>query len=62
MGKLKTHKGLKKVLNIRQSGSVSRLVSGNNHKTGKKNHVQSKRVGSKVELHKSNLKKFKEVM
>ena len=34
--KKKTHKGLKKVLNIRQSGSVSIKSQGTRHNTGKK--------------------------
>ena len=34
--KKKTHKGTKKVLNIRQSGSITKQNVGNNHKTGKK--------------------------
>ena len=63
MGKgQKTHKGLKKTLNRRQSGSISVYKAGNNHLTGKKNHAQSKRAGSKVELSKSDLKRFKDVI
>ena len=34
--KLKTHKATKKVLNIRQSGSITKQVAGNNHQTGGK--------------------------
>lgn len=33
--KIKTHKGTKKVLNQRQSGSITKLNAGNNHMTGK---------------------------
>ena len=33
--KMKTHKGLKKVLNIRQSGSISVKSQGTRHNTGK---------------------------
>lgn len=60
--KLKTHKGTKKVLNIRQSGSITRLVAGNNHQTGKKSPAQSRKAGSKVELTKSNYKKLKDII
>ena len=38
--KLKPHKATKKVLNIRQSGSITKLVAGNNHQTGKKSAAQ----------------------
>ena len=62
MGKLKTHKGTRKVLNIRQSGSITVQKAGNNHQTGKKSHTQSKRAGSKVELSKSDLKRFKDAI
>ena len=34
--KLKTHKATRKVLNIRQSGSITKQVAGNNHQTGGK--------------------------
>ena len=60
--KLKTHKATKKVLNIRQSGSITRLVAGNNHQTGKKSPKQSKKAGSKVELNKSDFNKLKGVL
>ena len=33
--KMKTHKGTKKVLNIRQSGSISKSRQGTLHNTGK---------------------------
>lgn len=37
MGKLKTHKGTKKVLNVRKSGTVTIGRPGSRHNTGKKN-------------------------
>ena len=37
MPKLKTHKGTKKVLNIRQSGSIKIGKPGSRHNTGSKN-------------------------
>ena len=60
--KLKPHKATKKVLNIRQSGSITKLIAGNNHQTGKKTHKQSKKAGSKSELSKSDCKKLKNVL
>ena len=63
MGKgQKTHKGTRKILNIRQSGSITINKAGNNHQTWKKSPAQSKRAGSKVELNKSDLKRFKNVI
>ena len=62
MGKIKTHKGTKKVLNIRQSGSITKLNAGNNHQTGKKSPAQSRKAGSKVDLSKSDYKKLKGVL
>ena len=37
MGKLKTHKGIKKVLNERKSGSITIGHPGQRHNTGSKN-------------------------
>ena len=62
MGKIKTHKGTTKILNKRQSGSITVNKAGNNHQTGKKSHAQSKRAGSKSELSKSDYKRFKSVI
>ncbi|MDD2391836.1 MAG: 50S ribosomal protein L35 [Bacilli bacterium] len=46
MPKLKTHKGTKKVLNVRQSGSITIGKPGQRHNTGKKN-TASNRKGRK---------------
>ena len=37
MPKLKTHKGIKKVLNVRNSGTVTMGKPGSRHNTGSKN-------------------------
>ena len=60
--KLTTHQATKKVLHVRQSGSITRLVAGNNHQTGKKSPAQSRKAGSKVDLSKSDYKKLKGVL
>ena len=60
--KIKTHKGTKKVLNKRQSGSITKLNAGNNHMTGKKTPAQSKKAGAKSNLSKSDLKRLKNVI
>ena len=60
--KIKTHKGTKKVLNQRQSGSITKLNAGNNHMTGKKSPAQSKKAGAKTNLSNSDYKRFKNVI
>ncbi len=61
MPKLKTHKGTKKVLNVRDGGSIAIGHPGTRHNTGKKN-AASNRSGRKVStLHKSDAKRLKNV-
>lgn len=60
--KKKTHKGTKKVLNIKQSGVISKQNVGNNHKTGKKSPASKIKSRSKSVLDKSDLKRLKNVI
>lgn len=60
--KLKTHKATKKVLNKRQSGSITKQVAGNNHQNGGKSPAQKRKKRSKTELSNSDLKRFKNVI
>ena len=62
MPKIKTHKATKKVLNIRQSGSITKQNAGNNHQTGKKNPAQKKKARSKSEFSASDLKRLKNII
>ena len=62
MPKLKTHKGLKKVLNIRQSGSISIKSQGTRHNTGKKNTASNRSGRSQSALHKSDYKRIKSII
>ncbi len=50
MPKKKTHKGTKKVLNVRPGGTITVGIAGSNHNTGKKKASvkRSKRVKSKL--------------
>ena len=52
MPKLKTHKGVKKVLNVRPGGTISIGKAGCNHMSGKKNmrYNRVKRAGSLLKL------------
>lgn len=60
--KLKTHKGTKKVLNVRQSGSIKIGHPGTRHNTGKKN-ATSNRVGRTASsLSNSDYKRIKELI
>ena len=60
--KMKTHKGLKKVLNIRQSGTVSVCAQGGLHNTGKNSAKRSRQKRKGNALHKSDLKKIKDLV
>ena len=60
--KKKTHKGVKKALNIKQSGVITKQNVGNNHKTGKKSPARKIKSRSKSELDKSDLKRLKNVI
>ena len=50
MPKIKTHKGLKKVLNVRKSGTVTIGRPGSRHNTGSKSSAVNRknRKGSKI--------------
>ena len=60
--KKKTHKGLKKALNIRQSGSISIKSHGTRHNTGKQTAKRSRQKRNKLELHKSDYKRIKDLI
>lgn len=59
--KLKTHKGTKKVLNIKDSGVIEIGHPGTRHNTGKKN-AASNRTGRKAStLSSADANRFKKV-
>ncbi|MDO5569112.1 MAG: 50S ribosomal protein L35 [bacterium] len=60
--KMKTHKGLKKILNIRQSGSVTIGHQGGRHNTGKKTAKASRRVSTRKGLSNSDYKRVKDLI
>ena len=60
--KMKTHKGLKKVLNIRQSGTVSVCAQGGLRNTGKNSAKRSRQKRKGNALHKSDLKRIKDLV
>ena len=60
--KMKTHKGTKKVLNIRQSGSVTVSSQGVNHNTGKNSAKRSRQKRKGSSLNKSDYKRIKDLI
>ncbi len=62
MPKLKTHKGTKKVLNQRQSGSIKIGHPGTRHNTGKKNAASNRSGRSASTLNKTDYKRIKSII
>lgn len=62
MPKLKTHKGTKKVLNVRQSGSIKIGHPGTRHNTGKNNAASNRSGRSASELNHSDYKRIKSII
>ena len=60
--KMKTHKGLKKVLNVRQSGSISKSRQGVLHNTGKNSAKTNRQKRNANELNKSDYKRIKDMI
>ena len=62
MGKLKTHKGMKKVLNVRKSGSITIGHPGTRHNTGDKNANFNRKGITRVVLSKADQNIFKNII
>lgn len=62
MGKLKTHKGMKKVLNVRKSGSITIGHPGTRHNTGDKNANFNRKGRTRVGLSKADQNRFKNII
>ena len=60
--KTNTHKGTKKVFNIRQSGSISIKSQGTRHNTGKNSSKRSRQKRKNNALNKSDLKRIKDII
>ena len=60
--KKKTHSGLKKVLNIRQSGSISIKSQGTRHNTGKNSAKRTRQKRKSNALDRSDLKRVKDLI
>ena len=62
MGKLKTHKGMKKVLNVRKSGSITVGHPGTRHNTGSKPAASNRKGRTRVGLSKADQNRFKNII
>lgn len=62
MPKMKTHKGTKKVLNVRNSGTISIGCPGSRHNTGKKNAKANRKNRAGSTLNKSDYKRVKDII
>ncbi len=62
MGKLKTHKGTKKVLKIRKSGTITMGHPGSRHNTGSKSAAYNRKVRKSVQLSTGDRKRLKNVI
>ena len=58
----KTHKGTKKVLNVRQSGSITVGHPGQRHNTGSKNAAFNRNKRSKSDLSKADANRLKRII
>ena len=58
----KTHKGTKKVLNVRQSGSITVGHPGSRHNTGSKNAAYNINKRSKSNLSKADSNRLKRII
>lgn len=61
MPKMKTHKGTKKVLTERNSGSIKIGRPGSRHNTGKKNTAANRKNRAGSTLHNSDYKRLKDI-
>ena len=58
----KTHKGTKKILNIRNSGSITTGHPGQRHNTGSKNSAFNRGKRNKSELSSADAKRLKRLI
>ena len=60
--KMKTHKGLKKVLNIRKSGTISVSKQGRLHNTGKRSAKTNRQKRNGNALSKADYSRIKDLI
>ena len=62
MPKMKTHKGTKKVLNIRPGGTISIGCPGGRHNTGKNNMASNRKNRQGSNLSSADFKRIKDMI
>ena len=62
MGKLKTHKGMKKVLNVRKSGTITIGHPGTRHNTGSKSAAFNRKGRKASGLSKADQNRLKNLI
>ncbi len=62
MGKLKTHKGTKKVLNVRKSGTVTIGRPGSRHNTGSKPAAANRKNRKGSALSNADARRLKNIL
>ncbi|HPE15185.1 MAG TPA: 50S ribosomal protein L35 [Bacilli bacterium] len=62
MPKLKTHKGTKKVLNIRKSGTITIGHPGSRHNLGKKSSGTNRKKRTQVALSRGDRRRLKQLI
>ena len=60
--KMKTHKGTKKVLNIRKSGTISIPKQGTLHNTGKRTTKTNRQKRNQTALSKADYSRIKDLI
>ena len=60
--KMKTHKGTKKVLNVRKSGTIAITHQGVLHNTGKRTAKTNRQKRNASELNKADYKRIKDLI
>ncbi len=62
MPKIKSHKGIKKTLHVRQSGSIAIGHPGSRHNLGKKSSGTNRKKRTQVALSRGDKRRLKEVI
>ncbi len=62
MPKMKTHKGLSKVLKVKSGGTIKITKAGGRHKTGKKNTAYNRRIRKGSLLSETDYKRIKDMI
>ena len=62
MPKVKTHKGTKKVINVRDGGTITKGNAVGQHNTGKKSTKANRKKNEKSELSNSDYKRLKNII